>query len=372
MRKIYTVLFILCISMVLVACSSDDNSSSSNSTDDGKSIVLRAATGNAVTQPFVGKSFVPWMEKVEEESDNRVSFDFFTNGELVKLSQEIDGVLNGTVDVVVGYPNYQPDQFPLSDVTMLPLEESDIFIATKAWKALLESDVKLADGKTFYESQFADKGLFVMPLSMSPPYEIATTKKTFRTVEDLKGTSLRTPSSITETFAKQLGVNSISMPGGEVYDALSRGAFDGSFISVPDWVGLGLQDLFMHETQINAGHFNALIVMKQETFDKLPEEMQQLLLSVRENTLLEGSTEWDNWSKEIVESKESEGATFTRTAELSPELQQHINEAKVATWNEFIDSREAKGQPGKDIALLWRDLIIEAGGKVPAKIEQME
>lgn len=370
MKKFKLAILLTVAALTMAACGESD-AESQNGGADGE-VVLRAATGNATTQPFVGKSFMPWMDEVKERSDGNIDFEFFTNGELVKLSQEIDGVLNGTVDVVVGYPNYQPDQFPLADVTMLPLEESDIFIATKAWKALLESDVKLSDGKTFYESQFADKGLFVMPLSMSPPYEIATTEKKFESVDDLKGTSLRTPSSITETFSKHLGVNTISMPGGEVYDALSRGSFDGSFISVPDWVGLGLQDLLMHELQINAGHFNAAIVMQQSTFDDLTEEQQEVLTSAREDTLLEGSEEWNNWGEEIKEEKIAEGGTFTTTAEISPELQQYIADAKVKTWEEFIEDREAKGLPGKDIALLWRDLIVEAGGKVPDEIMDME
>lgn len=367
-----TILFIvMSLILILAACNSNNGSSSDGKSNDEK-VTLRAATGNAITQPFVGKSFIPWMDEVTEITEDQVEFEFFSNGELVKLTQEIDGVLNGTVDVVVGYPNYQPDQFPLADVTMLPLEESDIFIATKAWKELLESDVKLSDGKTFYESQFSDKGLMALPLSMSPPYEIATTKKTFNSVNDIKGTSLRTPSSITENFAKHLGVNSISMPGGELYDALSRGAFDGSFISLPDWVGLGLQDLLMNELQINAGHFNAAIVMKQETFDKLPENLQEKLVTARENTLISGSEEWQNWSVEIKAEKEAAGAKFVKTTDVSQELQDYISEAKVKTWMEFIESREDKGIPGKSIAILWRDLIVKNGGKVPASIMELE
>ena len=50
-----------------------------------------------------------------------------------------------------------------------------------------------------------------------------------------------------------------------MYDALSRGTFDGSFYSIADWSGYGFQDLFKYTvTGINFGHFNGFIGMSKE------------------------------------------------------------------------------------------------------------
>lgn len=365
---------VLLFSLLLIACGGESgvNGSEKGNDSDGEKLTLRSVTGNALTLGYVADSYIPWMDKTEELAEGQLEFDFFSNGELITLTQEIDAVLDGTVDVALGYPSYQPDQFPLADVTMLPLESSDIFIATEAWKNLLASDVKLSDGQTFYESQFASKGLFVMPLATSEPYDVATTGKEFSKVEDLKGTSLRTPSSLTEMLAKNLEINSISIPGGEVYDALSRGTFDGSFIATPEWVGLGLEELFKYQVGINAGHFSGLIVMKQETFDNFPEDIQNAMIEAREETLVSGAESWHQKGIEIKENNIKQGGKFVSIDEIDSDLKDFIDEAKVKTWKQFIEKLEKENLPGKDVAILWRDLIIEAGGKVPAGVMELE
>lgn len=356
-------------SMMLAACGGETSSEDAASAE-GEKITLRAATGLSPQHAWWEGGMVPWMDRVTELTDGQVEFETFTSGELVAVPDEAEAVENGTVDVALVLPIYQPDQFPMAEVTMLPLNHSDTIIASNAWKALLESDVELQDGKTFSELQFDQFKVF--PISTTQEYSISTTGKEFASAGDVKGTSLRTPSRIHEMYAKQTELNSITMPAVEMYDALSRGAFDGSFYSIADWTGYGFQDLFKYTvTGINFGHFNAFIGMDEAKFESLPENVQEAMEQATEEYFENSAQIWMDRSEEVIKMNEEEGGQFVDFATLPQDVQDHFNEGIENTWGDYAKLLEDNGLPGTELVKLWRDLMIEQGGEVPQKVKEM-
>lgn len=383
MQKAKWWMFFSIVVLILVtsACSSNGTLTGENSSDDQKDeeeatentepITLRAATGLSAQHAWWGATMVPWMERVEELTDGQVQFESFTGGELVSVPGEVEAVQNGTVDVALILPIYQPDQFPMAEVTMLPLTYSDTLIASNAWKKLIESDKELADGKSYREMQF--DGLKVFSVSTTQEYAISTTGHEFNSVNDVQGTSLRTPSRIHQTYTDKTGINSITMPAVEMYDAMSRGAFEGSFYSIADWTGYGFQDLFKYTvTGINFGHFNSLIGMREDTWAKLPEHVQEAMIQAHEDIFIPGAEEWLKRSQEAIEYNEAEGGTFVNFDELNQDVQEHFIQGIEETWYEYIEILEGNGLPGKELAIMWRDLLIEEGGEVPEVIMELE
>ncbi|WP_044895695.1 TRAP transporter substrate-binding protein DctP [Bacillus alveayuensis] len=359
---------IVSLSLVLSACA---NKSSSNKSGNDETITLRAATGLSAQHGWWSNSMVPWMERVEELTNGQVQFETFTGGELVSVPEEADALLNGTIDVAIVLPIYQPDQYPMAEVTMLPLAHSDTIIGSKAWKALLESDVELADGKTYAEMQFSNFKVF--PISTTQEYSISTTRKEFNTVSDVKGTSLRTPSRIHEIYSEKVGINSVTMPAVEMYDALSRGAFDGSYYSIADWSGYGFQDLFRYTlTGINFGHFNAFIGMSKEKWDSLPKNVQEAMEQANEEIFIPGAEEWIARSEKLIEQNKNDGGKFVDFSTLDQDVQDLFTQAIEDTWMDYAQLLEEQGLPGKKLIKLWRDLIIENGGDVPEGLKNME
>jgi TRAP-type C4-dicarboxylate transport system substrate-binding protein len=354
---------------LLVAC----GGGGAGGADGQESMTLRVATGLSEKHAWWAAGMVPWMDKVEELTDGQVTFETFTGGELVEVTKEIEAVQNGTVDVSLMLPIYNPDQFPMAEVTMLPIKKSDTFIASNAWKALLESDKELSGGKTYYESQFGAAGLKAWPLSTTQEYSISTTGKELDTVQAIKGTSLRTPSRIHEIYASKVGVDSVTIPAVEMFDALSRGAFDGSFYSIADWSGYGFQDLFKWTlTDINFGHFNGLIGMSQDTWDGLSPEVQEAMQQAHDDTFEASAQEWVDRAEEMIEYNKDKGGEFVSFDSIDQGAQEHLLSGVEGTWTDYIELLEKQGLPGKDVALLWRDLLVEAGGEVPDGIASME
>ncbi|WP_027962951.1 TRAP transporter substrate-binding protein DctP [Halalkalibacillus halophilus] len=360
-------LLIIAVSMlavVMVACGDSDSG-------EEETIELRAATGLSAQHAWWDATMVPWMEQVEELTDGQVQFETFTGGELVDVPDEAEATLDGTIDVGLILPIYEPDQYPMAEVTMLPLADSDTLVATRAWDRLLTEDIDLGDGETYYDMQFSDFKLF--PTSTTQEYSISTTGHAFETVDDVEGTSLRTPSRIHELYSDKTGINSVTMPAVEMYDALSRGSFEGSYYSIADWSGYGFQDLFEYTlTGINFGHFNAFIGMNQDTWEDLPENVQEAMTEAYEDVLISGGEEWLDRADEMVEYNESEGGEFVEFDSLDQEVQDHFNEGIEETWLEYAELLEEQGLPGTELIKVWRDLIIEEGGDVPEALKDLE
>jgi TRAP-type C4-dicarboxylate transport system substrate-binding protein len=357
-----------CLTLV-TACGGDGGSGGG----DGEAVTLRVASGLSDQHAWWSDGMVPWMEQVEKLTDGQVTFETYTGGELVEVPDEIEAVQNGTVDISLMLPIYTPDQFPMSEVTMLPIAESDSVVASQAWKALLESDEELSDGKTYYESQFGDQGLKVWPLSTTEPYVISTTGQELDSVSAVEGLALRTPSRIHDMYAKTAGIDSVTIPAVEMFDALSRGAFDGSFYSIADWSGYGFQDLFKYTlTDINFGHSNGLIGMTQDTWDGLSPEVQDAMQQAYEENFEAGAEEWVNRTEEMIKVNEEAGGEFVSFNDLDPAVQEHLLAGVGETWNGYIELLEENDQPGKDVALLWRDLLVEAGATVPDEVASLQ
>lgn len=315
----------------------------------------------------------PWMETVEEESDGRVTFEPFYSQELVPLGEEVRALQDGTIDIAAPIlPTYNPDQFPLSDVTMLPLLTSDALIAARAYADLISSDVELQDGKTFTELEFGKHGMKALPVQPISPYTIgAVGGHEFNTAESLQNLSLRTGGRAHEIFVDKLGSGSVSMPWSEEFEALSRGALDGNVRSVVDYKPYGFDELITTSiTGLALGHFPFVWLMPEEEFAALPEDIQTLMEETAYD-LAESTMKLELQETAVEEGKEA-GINFVDMSELDQSALDLLEQATVDTWTAWIEAKESEGLPGMAAAILWRDLILEHGGEVHAPIMELE
>ncbi|WP_053362646.1 TRAP transporter substrate-binding protein DctP [Bacillus sp. FJAT-27251] len=372
--------FLSLIMMVILisGCVQQPGSSgtASGSTDENseETIVLKLSSALSTQNGWWAGYFKPWMEKVEEKTNGRVKFEHYANQELIPVNEELQALKNGTIDIAAPlWPLYDPQRFPLSEVTMLPLLHSDTMLATKAYAELVKSDSELADGKSFNELEYQSKDLKVFATPTTEQYVISTKDYPFKSVNDFKQVSLRSPSRVHEIFAKNVGINTISMPSADMFDAINRGAFNGSFFSIADWTGYGMQDVFNYTLEgINLGHYTGAWAMTEEKWNSLPEDIQQIMEETSYEQILEGAQLWMDRSDENRAYAKDKGAVFETIDDLDPEAQELLVKGVEDTWFQWIDQTEKNGHPGKEMAKLWRDLIVEQGGTVPEAIMELE
>lgn len=337
-------------------------------------VTLRFATGFTSQNGWWVGTYKPWMDRVEELTDGDVKFQAFSGGELVAAGDGLEALNQGIADVTSVAPPYMPDQFTAGEVTMLPLVDSDVKIASKAYKALLESDEEIINGKTYYESQFGDNGLKAFPAPTTGKYTISTTGQEFDSVSAVKGLNIRASSRTHEILAESMGINPVAIPNAEAYDALNRGTLDGNFSSVADWSGYGFQDLFKYTLKgINFGHFSGTMAMKEETWNNLDPEIQEAMEQASEELYMDpGAQEWANRTDEMVKVNKAAGGKFVEFDTLPPEVQELFLDGVDETWSNYIDQLDSKGLDGKEVVSLWRDLLVEAGGEVPDSAKDLK
>ncbi|MGM0903113.1 MAG: TRAP transporter substrate-binding protein DctP [Bacillota bacterium] len=379
MKKLKILFSLIIFALLFSGCVQQP--SSGGGTDSGnedgnneETIVLKLSSALSTQNGWWAGYFKPWMERVEKETDGRVKFEFYANQELIPVNEELQALQNGTIDIAAPlWPLYDPQRFPLSEVTMLPLLDSDTMLATKAYAELVESDKELIDGKSFNELEYQSKGLKVFATPTTEQYVISTKDYPFKTVKDFQNVSLRSPSRVHEIFAKNVGINTISMPSADMFDAINRGAFEGSFFSIADWTGYGMQDVFNYTLEgINLGHYTGAWAMTEEKWNSLPEDIQKIMEEISYDQILDGAQLWMDRSEENRTYAEDKGAVFATIDELDQEAKDLLVKGVEDTWFQWIDQVEKNGHPGKEMAKLWRDLIVEQGGTVPEEVMNIE
>ncbi|WP_203555975.1 TRAP transporter substrate-binding protein DctP [Bacillus sp. B15-48] len=378
--KPFHILVLLSI-LIIAACGSegaatpDGNQGSQANTSD-KKITLRASAGVGPNHYFHRGFYGPLMERVEEETNGTVSFEVFTSGELVALGSEYDALRNNTIDIALTLiAQYDAQRFPYTEVTMLPVLEADASIAAKAFQNMMKSDREILDGKTYYDLEFGDKDLVAFAVSPTEPYVISTTKKKFESVDDFsKNIRLRTTSRATEMLTANLGVTSVSMPISEAYDALSRNAVDGLIYNMPDWTVMGFDELIKYTIEgTNFGFGIAHFTMTKENWEKLPGNVREKIQTAADELIIEGSKLAISETEQNRESNIAKNSgEFIHLDDLNPETSEYINQAMTKTWNDWIETQESGGFAGKEIAKLWRDMLVDAGGVVPQAVMEIE
>lgn len=368
-----SITILISMTIFLTGCGSSNPESNE---DEEETITLRVGTGVSSSHIINVAYFEPWLEAVEEETNGKVQFETHYGGSLVGMGREYDALQSGIVDIVLPmFQMYDPTRFPLSEVTMLPVLDSDVYTATQAYEEMVHGDYVFENGKTFYEMEHGDKDLKQWTSPTTEGYKMSYSDITHpQTVNELTDVTFRSSGRMSEIFSNNIGINAISLPAGDIYDSLSRGSIDGLYFSVPDWPSYGIGGLFNYTIDgINLGHFSHTFGMTQETWEELPSDVQNVMEEQATKLLHEESTYevYDEREQQSLNSLENSGGEIDTIDNQPEEVQEAINQAIVDTWIDWIETNEEKGLPGRETALLWRDLIIKYGGSVPEEIEEM-
>lgn len=323
---------------------------------------------------WVGQHMDPFADRIEKATDGRIAFDRYYAGELVSVGREYDGLTGHTIDVSAPFlAPYQEGIFPLSDVTQLPTLETDSPKITRAFQKLLDSDVKLKDGKTFYELELTENGLVGWPLGASQPYAISTTGKVLDDPADFNGLPARAGATLHVIGVEKLGATSVYMPAAEAYEALSRGTIEGILLSIGDWRSYSVQELLKYTiTGINMGSWESYLAIRQDTWDEMPDDLKKIWDETARQAALDNAAYVVKQDEVMIEEAGREyGSKFVDIGTLSPEMQAHMAKAATETWQAWIDKMEEQGEPGLATARLWAELITAEGGKLPPGVEKI-
>jgi len=216
-----------------------------------------------------------FLADLEQRTEGKIKGQFFAGGSLLKAPAMYQGVTTGIADIGFSHVEYTPGRMPVTEAVGLPLGYPSGWVANQV-------------ANDFY-NKFKPKewnDVEVLWMHTSTP-NVMITKKPVRTLEDLKGMTIRAPGTIGDTV-KALGGTPAPTPVMEVYDAMSKGVVDGvnipfetlktfRFAEVAKFVTASWQvgNVYPFYVIMNKNSYKKLTPPLKEIFDRLVGEYKE-------------------------------------------------------------------------------------------------
>jgi TRAP-type C4-dicarboxylate transport system substrate-binding protein len=175
--------------------------------------------------------------EIEQATDGAVKIQSFYASELVPLPEALDGLSNGTLDILVGPGNYYSGKIALADFGIMPLNFKSYASRSKA----------------FYDKgvgHILDQAYSKLGVTVRAPFdyfigEVLLVRKgiTVNGYADLKGLKVRVAGGELVALVKAMGAEPVFIAPPEVYTGLQRGTVDAAIFPIHDLKPLRLQEV---------------------------------------------------------------------------------------------------------------------------------
>jgi len=180
--------------------------------------------------PGLGTSAQRLAARITELSEGRLTTEYFAAGEKVGAFDVFDDVASGNSNVYIGADYYWVGKHPAwAYFTSVPFG-----MTTPEWNAW----IKFAGGQALWDEIAGEFGLKNITCGGTGTQMGGWFNKEIESPEDLKGLKMRIP-GLGGTVMSKLGVSTVSLPGGQIYENLVSGA-----VEATEWVG-PYNDYFM-------------------------------------------------------------------------------------------------------------------------------
>lgn len=271
--------------------------------------------------------FQQWADEIETASDGRIKITVYSGGALATGTAALDALRTQVCDIAWIYPQYFPDQFPLSEIVSQPIGITSVPQGVQVLYGLYEKYPELQNEL----SEFVP-----LMIHTNPTNKICSTEANpVYSVDDLKGLSYRASAGTPSDLLLAWGATPIQMAPGDIYQAVQKGTVDGFIFDWSGMVSFGLQEVtkYLVTYPVYCGPY--YLMMNRSSFDALPEDLQNIIL---EHSGLEASLGL-SWVYEYDENRGYEACIaagcepIDLTAEAEAEFESY-NEGLLDTWEE--------------------------------------
>lgn len=220
------------------------------------------------------KAMVYYSENVSKRTGGKLSFKIYPMGSLIKAKDTLEGVAKGLADMGFISFAYNPGDFPFNAASQfLPF--------TWNW----ENSMQVLDlGQSIWQKEVDNHNQ--MLISAQPNVGSIFFKKTVDDLNkpDLSGRRIVAHSTVGKVV-ELLGAGAVNMPVSEVPSAIRTGVIDGFFVSMQSYVNLDLVSdaPYVLYTGTGFGFLGIWLSINKDSFDKLPNEWQQIMIEEGKN-----------------------------------------------------------------------------------------
>jgi TRAP-type C4-dicarboxylate transport system substrate-binding protein len=291
----------------------------------------------------------PWADKIIAASKGRIAVEIYPSMQLGgKPPHLFNQVKDGVADVVWTLPSYTPGRFPITDLFELPYIAGSAEATTQALQEF---------SATYLKEEYAQ----VHPLLFHVPTPglFHTASKQIKTMDDLKGLKIRTPSAIVTQSLEALGATPVGMPVPEVPQAMATEVIDGAVVPWEVVKSLRLHELTKFHTQPGGkrGFYTSvfLFAMNKAKYDSLPADLQKIIDDNSGMNLAQKiGKAFDLADIEGQQLGKDRGNTFYS---LPAEEVQRWEGATLPVIDTWVANMDKQGHDGKKMLSVARELI---------------
>ncbi|MGX7727522.1 TRAP transporter substrate-binding protein DctP [Rhodococcus sp. 5G237] len=224
-----------------------------------------------------GKAAQAMIDYVQSESGGKITITPYWSQALLDAPQMASGIRDGVADMgrlaIASAPTEMPIANWFSGAGAVP---PDSYPASNLVGVPTHIEMYLDEDLPFLQ-EFTSHGLVPLAMNSASSNEMICSRPV-TTPEDLQGASARVPGEPWNGEAKALGISPVSIPSGELYEALQRGVIDCAVVSTTFLLQAGLfevADTYLPlPMSVNTG---AGLVINQEIWESLPAEAQEII-----------------------------------------------------------------------------------------------
>lgn len=346
MKRLVTLLatLVLGCAIVLSGCGNKKADQKASSSADQKNIELSFSAEYMEAHPTVVNGWKPWMKELGEKSGGKLKINYFNPNTLCPTREIYTATVAGTVDIGGSYCGNTPGKFPVSELLELPMiapsAEAGSLLAWQMYQKYPEWRDEYKESKLLW--QWA-----------SATFQLHTTKKLVKSLEDLKGMKIIGWSPKMLENIKLLGANPVEMTTTDTYLALQRGMADGVMCPLAPLKSYKISDAAKYHTIVDLSVGPFFGVMNTAKYNSLPPDVKKLLdettgekmAQICGKTLDQGAVADSKWLKE-------NGHTFYV---LTADEKKKWLEAVRPAHEKWVKDMEAKGY--KNAGAMLEDAI---------------
>jgi TRAP-type C4-dicarboxylate transport system substrate-binding protein len=302
---------------------------------------LKIASGHPPAAHYVvllNTFFVPEVKKrVSERTSHTVNFTELYAGSAVKVTETLEGLQSGIVDIGGMCYCFESSKMPLHGFQIwAPFGTNDPIKSLAIVEDVYKQTPELTDA---FSEKFDQR---LLSLAAQDPYDLQTTFP-IKTLDDIKGRRIG-GAGANLPWVSKAGAIPVQTTGAVVYTSLQNGVYDGTIAFVSFQLGLKLYELTEYYTKVGFGAMTWHgVQMNNKSFDRLPKDVQDIIAEVGAEF---GPTSGEFVANYLVNGfKEMENQGMT-VSDLDPAVRaQWANLLK--DWpNEKAQASEKSGYPG--------------------------
>lgn len=273
----------------------------------------------------------------EEAKALGIDLEYFANGQLGEQRDMVSILRSGVADIAPISPAYVGPALQLSNVGDLPGYVDSTEVGANAIMDLLDEDGIL------YRSEWKPRGIRALWAASLPYYEAMTSGKQITAPEDLAGTTIRSTGGAADRAIDALGAAGVSMPLGEMYEAVSRGTVDGTLASPISVASYRLGEVLDYSTNgARLGAFTLTYAVSEETWERLNDEQREFITRASQTAQEGAAKRLEQAQEEGVSQMKDEGVEFHDVTEAEQKQWEEMTQPVVDSW---IRDLEARGLP---------------------------